>query len=203
MTILIPHYRTARRPATSVTPISVLGTYVGPGGSGTGVTFSGVSAGELLVIIAVHTSTLTTPSGYSVAILAEFSSGNSVAVMYTKTAAGGEGASGTLGIPSAACGYRLSHGTITYSSNSAASATSISAGASALNPGNGSVMFAASGMSGPTSAPGASNSFTISTSNTRGIIATRTFATGASSQNSTLSWTTVRNVGAFLALVSP
>lgn len=194
---LIPQFRAGRR-ASGASPITINQTVTG----GAGVTFTGVSAGELLIVIGTGTSAITTPSGFTVAIYSERSAGNSVSALYYKTASGSEGAITITGATVSA-GYRLSHGTISANGNVAATVTSIAAGSTALDPVGGSVMFAAVGLQGNTTTPAASNSFGLTNSGARGIIAVREYVSGASAQNCTLSWTAARHAGAFLALVSP
>lgn len=190
--LIIPQFRMGRR-ASGATPITVNQTVTGT----TGVTFTGVVAGELLVILATGTNAQTTPSGWTLV-----ASSSTRAYLYTKTAVGGEGAVSVVN-GAVSVGYRLSHGTVTTSANSSASATSLAAGASALDPASGSLMLAGVGLGGNISAPSASNSFTVQSSGARGIVADRYYSTGASAQNCTLSWTTARAAASLLVLVSP
>lgn len=199
MTILIPQYRTARRAAAAgATPITVNQTVTGTAS----VTFTGVAAGELLVVIATGTNAITTPSGFSVAINANNDPSNGRALMFTKTASGSEGTV-TLTGAAVSVGYRLSHGTVSFTENDGVGVTSINAGASALDAVAGSVMFAAVGFSGNTSVPAAGNSFSIDNSGARGIVAHREYASADTAENCTLSWTSARNASSFLALISP
>lgn len=197
--ILIPQYRTARRAAASgATPITINQQVTGT----TSAALTSVVAGELLIIVAAGTGAITTPSGFSVVAYSQFTAGSSTSAIYSKTATGSEGTIAVTGATICA-GYRLSHGTASANTNSVASGTSVVAGSAALDAPAGSVMFAAVGTSGNTSAHAASNSFSVVTSGTRGSIAKREYASADTAENCTLSWTTARNGGSILALISP
>jgi len=207
MTILVPHYRTARRPAVSAVDVDVIEAIAGTNSTSVTVTLGATpSNGERLVALVTQigaTPDITTvPSGFTLQLASDV---NRTVRLYDKTASGEASASYVWGGTSVlgVMMLRLTPCSLLPSplANSATSVTSINLASANLNfPANcvGVGLLNLGGTGTPTN----TDSYTVTSlgGTVRGWAFHRAYTTAAPSGNCAASWTNARNVDSLLGV---